>query len=120
MKYDEAFNKNDAAALAALFTQDAVETGPNGTAYGQAAIQQRHADLFAKWKPKDHVNTIEKVYLLGDEGVTVMKWSVGGYGGYVVTVNSHQGDNSLVHLAVYGITTTPAPSPSPTTTPSNK
>lgn len=113
MKYDEAFNKNDAA----LFTQDAVETGPNGTAYGQAPIQQRYADLFAKWKPKDHVNTIEKVYMLGDEGVAVMKRSVGGY---VVTVDSHQGDNWLFHLAVYGITTTLAPSPSPTTTPSNK
>jgi len=58
------------------------------------------------------------VYMLGDEGVAVMKWSVGGgYGGYVVTVNSHQGDNWLVHLAVYGITTTPTPSPSPTPTP---
>jgi ketosteroid isomerase-like protein len=118
--YDAAFNNNDAVAIGALFTSDAVESGPEGTAYGQAAIQQRYAGLFAKWKPKDHLNTIEKVYMLGDEAVAVIKWSVGGYGGYVVTVNSHQGDNWLTHLAVYGITTTPAPSPSPTTTPTSQ
>jgi len=30
-KFDEASNKADAAALAALFTQDAVEVAPRGT-----------------------------------------------------------------------------------------
>lgn len=115
--YDAAFNKNDAAALGALFTADAVEAGPHGTAYGRDAIQQRYADLFAKWKPTDHVNKIQKVYMLGDEGVSVMDWSVGGYGGYVVTVSDLQGDNWLVRLAVYGITKTPTPSPSPAATP---
>jgi hypothetical protein len=39
-KYDEAFNKTDAAAVAALFTQDAVEVDPNGPAYGQQAIEK--------------------------------------------------------------------------------
>jgi hypothetical protein len=33
--YDVAFNKNDGAAIAALFTQDGIETGQNGSAYGQ-------------------------------------------------------------------------------------
>ena len=112
--YDAAFNKNDAAALGALFTADAVESGPQGTAYGKAAIQQRYADLFAKSQPKDHVNKIEKVYMLGSEGVSVMDWSAGGYGGYVVTVSDHQGENWLVHLAVCGVTKTPTPSPSAT------
>jgi hypothetical protein len=115
--YDEAFNKNDPAALGALFATDAAEIGPNGPAYGREAIQQRYADLFAKWKPTDHVNKIKKMYMLGEEGVSVIDWSVGGFGGYVVTVSDHQGDNWLVHLAVYGITTTPTPSPSPTATP---
>jgi hypothetical protein len=78
------------------------------------AIQQRYADLFAKWKPTDHVNKIQKVYMLGTEGVSVMDWSVGGYGGYVVTVSDRQGDNWLAHLAVYGITKTPPASPTPT------
>ena len=30
MKYDEAFNKNDAAAVAARFTEDAVQVAPEG------------------------------------------------------------------------------------------
>lgn len=116
-QYDDAFNKNDAVALGALFTADAVEAGPHGTAYGREAIQQRYADLFAKWKPTDHVNKIQKVYMLGAEGVSVMDWSVGGYGGYVVTVSDHQGDNWLGHLAVYGITKTPPASSTSTPTP---
>ena len=35
LKYDEAFNQNDAEAVAALFTADAVETGPEEAASGQ-------------------------------------------------------------------------------------
>ena len=34
-KFDEASNKADAAALAALFTQDAVEVAPEGLVYGR-------------------------------------------------------------------------------------
>jgi len=34
-KFDDASNKADAAALAALFTQDAVEVGPDGPVYGR-------------------------------------------------------------------------------------
>jgi hypothetical protein len=114
-QYDDAFNKNDAVALGALFTTDAVEAGPHGPAYGREAIQQRYADLFAKWKPTDHVNKIQKVYMLGPEGVSVIDWSIGkDLGGYVVTVSDHQGDNWLVRLAVYGITKTPPASPTPT------
>ena len=44
-KFDEAFNKRDAAALAALYTQDAIEVWPweekGGAASGQEAIEKR-------------------------------------------------------------------------------
>jgi len=47
MKYDEAFNKNDAAAVAALFTPVAVEVfgweSGGGAALGQQAIEKRYA-----------------------------------------------------------------------------
>jgi hypothetical protein len=38
-QYDEAFNKNDASAIAALFMPDAIEVGPEGPAYGVQSIQ---------------------------------------------------------------------------------
>jgi uncharacterized protein (TIGR02246 family) len=49
MKADEAFNKNDAAAVAALFTEDAVLVAPDGMFYGRQAIEKRYADTFQRW-----------------------------------------------------------------------
>ena len=76
-KYDEAFNKTDAAAVAALFTQDAVEVNPNGPAYGKQAIEKRYSDMFQKWHPTDHLNTIERMYMIGKDACVIIKWSVG-------------------------------------------
>jgi uncharacterized protein (TIGR02246 family) len=45
-KFDEAFNNNDPAALAALFTEDAVEVTDTGPIYGREAIEKYHADVF--------------------------------------------------------------------------
>jgi uncharacterized protein (TIGR02246 family) len=39
LKYDEAFNQNDAEAVADLFTPDAVESGPEEAVSGQQEIQ---------------------------------------------------------------------------------
>ena len=47
-KRDEAFNKNDAAALAALFTEDAVLVAPDGMFCGRQAIEKRYADTFQR------------------------------------------------------------------------
>lgn len=49
LKMDEALNKNDAAALAALFTEDAVLVAPDGMFLGRQAIQKRYADTFQRW-----------------------------------------------------------------------
>ena len=44
-QFQEAFNKHDAAAMAALYTQDAVEARSwQGMASGREAIQKRFAD----------------------------------------------------------------------------
>jgi uncharacterized protein (TIGR02246 family) len=40
------FNKNDASALAALFTEDAVLVAPDGTFVGRQAIEKRYVDMF--------------------------------------------------------------------------
>ena len=50
-KFDEAYNKNDAAAVAALYTQDAVRLlsweSEGGVASGQQAIEKKFAVEFA-------------------------------------------------------------------------
>jgi hypothetical protein len=45
MKEDEAYN-NNAAALAPLFTEDAVLLAPDGMFFGRQAIEKRYADAF--------------------------------------------------------------------------
>jgi ketosteroid isomerase-like protein len=50
MKFDEAHNKHDAAAIAALYTQNAVQVWDweaDATAFGQQAIEKRYAGEFA-------------------------------------------------------------------------
>jgi ketosteroid isomerase-like protein len=45
-KFDEAYNKNDAAALAALYTGDAVYVAQHGTSHGRQAIEKTYANYF--------------------------------------------------------------------------
>ena len=54
-KYDEAFNKNDAAALAALYTEDAVEVTDTGPIYGREAIEKYFADVFKQVHVSNHL-----------------------------------------------------------------
>jgi hypothetical protein len=54
----------------------------------------------------------------------IIKWSWGGKGGYVTTINVHEGDNWLFRIATVSVTPAPAATgtatPSTTTTPSDK
>jgi uncharacterized protein (TIGR02246 family) len=45
-KLDEAYNKNSAAKLAALFTEDAVLVAPEGMFNGRQAIEKRYEETF--------------------------------------------------------------------------
>jgi uncharacterized protein (TIGR02246 family) len=45
-KFQEAWNSNDATALAALYTKDAVEVTDQGPIHGREAIEKHFADLF--------------------------------------------------------------------------
>ena len=47
-KFEDAWNNNDAAALAALFTEDAVLVNDTGPVYGREAIKKYYTDLFQK------------------------------------------------------------------------
>ena len=57
VKYDEAFNQNDAEAVTALFTADAVETGPEEAASGQQEIEDRYK-IFFESHPNSHATKL--------------------------------------------------------------
>src|SRR5271166_427757 len=48
-KFDEAYDNNDAAAVAALFTEDAVLVTTQGPIYGREAIEKHYADVFQRF-----------------------------------------------------------------------
>jgi ketosteroid isomerase-like protein len=54
-KFDEAFNKHDAAAVDALYTSNAVQTTPQGSFSGREAIEGYITDLFQRHNPTDRV-----------------------------------------------------------------
>jgi ketosteroid isomerase-like protein len=45
-KFDEAFNNGDAAAVAALYTEDAVQVTPQGPVFGREAIEKLFTGMF--------------------------------------------------------------------------
>jgi uncharacterized protein (TIGR02246 family) len=49
LKLDEAFSRNDASAIAALFTEDGILVASDGMFSGRQAIEKRYADLLQRW-----------------------------------------------------------------------
>jgi uncharacterized protein (TIGR02246 family) len=75
-KYDEACNKNDAAAVASLITEGAIWITPHGTFSGRQAIQNYYADYsFSRY----HVNNVstkcDQVNKFGDDVDAIGTWS---------------------------------------------
>jgi uncharacterized protein (TIGR02246 family) len=77
-KHADALNKNDAAAAAACFTQDAVYLTESGPVNGREAIEKYYADLLTKWKLSDVVITIDQdsPHVIGTAGNEI--WATGG------------------------------------------
>ena len=75
MKYDEAFNKKDAAGVAALYTVDAVYVAQHGTSHGRQAIEKTYAKYFQHWHSINHVITVDRVNAVGDDVRAFGTWS---------------------------------------------
>jgi uncharacterized protein (TIGR02246 family) len=75
MKYDAAFNNNDAAAVAALYTEDAVYVAHHGTFHGRQAIEKTYANYFQHWHSINHVSTVDRVIAVGNDLRAFGTWS---------------------------------------------
>ena len=71
-KYCEAVNNHDAAAIGAMYTEDAIAVTDTGPLYGRQAIDKFYADVFKGWQPKNHTATIDphSFRLLGPDYLT--------------------------------------------------
>ena len=132
-KFDQAWNNNDAAALAALFTEDAVLVEDTGPVYGRKAIEQHYADLFQKMHFSGHLdnpdqNSPHMIGTAGNEAWTNGEWTVTIKGqnwgpkefkGHWLEIYRREGDTWKKRLDMWNLTPAPAAAPSPTPGPGN-
>jgi uncharacterized protein (TIGR02246 family) len=83
-KYDEAFNQNDAAAIAALITEDAVWMTPHGTLSGRQAVQNYYAEYsFRRYHCNDVSTKCDQVNKFGDDVDAIGTWSCAFQDGFL-------------------------------------
>jgi uncharacterized protein (TIGR02246 family) len=78
-KYDETFNKNDAAALAALFKEDAIFVTDTGPVNGRQAIEKYWVDQFKQFQHSNEIVTVDESspHVIGTAGNEM--WATGGW-----------------------------------------
>jgi Domain of unknown function (DUF4440) len=83
-KIGEAYSKDDAAAVAALFTEDGVLVRPQGTVYGREAIEKLYADTFQKIHLSNDVSKADQnsPHSIGTAGNEI--WETGRLDGFFV------------------------------------
>ena len=77
MKYEEAYNSHDPAAVAALYTEDgSFVTTHNGVKHGREAIAKHCEKIeFQLWHANNLVKTIDRVIAVGDEIRVFGRWN---------------------------------------------
>ncbi len=90
-KFDDAYNNNDATALAALYAENAVEVTDQGPIYGREAIKKHFADVFQKVHFSNHLLTIDQdsPHSIGTSGNEI--WETGEWS-CTITVQGQTGD----------------------------
>ncbi len=73
-KYDEAYNQSDAAALAVLFTEDAVLVTPEGLFSGRQAIEKWYTNEFQRWHPTNKIGQADQLNAIDKGAWAVGKW----------------------------------------------
>jgi uncharacterized protein (TIGR02246 family) len=103
-KYEDAYNKNDAAAIAALYTADAAEVfekeAAGGSACGREAIEQRYAAHFASGPGKLSLKLVQ-VYAIGSDTCAISEFShrFSAGKGYHATIYVREGDDWKIRIA---------------------
>ena len=144
--FGEATNNQDAAAIAAFYTRDAVYVTGGGPIIGRQAIQKWFTDLYQWWHPKNHISKVDgnAYHLIGTAGNELWatgEWSETGQGknGEPLPIKGHwagilvrEGDDWKILACAFGDSPAstmtayqnfgpqPAATPSPTASPSTQ
>jgi uncharacterized protein (TIGR02246 family) len=120
-KFDVAFNNGDAAALAALYADDAIQVTPNGTIVGREAIEKGFAGIFSQGHYSQHFNKDDQdsPHMIGADGKEV--WRTGEWGftvqgktgdplnlkGFWSAINVRDGDTWKIRMLTFNVTPPP-------------
>jgi ketosteroid isomerase-like protein len=104
-KFDEAFNKHDAAAIAALYMEDAVLLTPHEVFSGREAIEKYFKSVLEGSSYSDHISKLDQVHTaLGIYPWAVGSWTVKSsshnYTGFRFVVYLPTGDECKISRAV--------------------
>jgi uncharacterized protein (TIGR02246 family) len=101
MKFVEAQNKRDAAAIAALFTEDAVQVwyglSEGGLASGQQAIEKRYRVDFSAPSPIE--SKIVQIYPIGNDICAITEYKIMTWKGHAVTIYGRDADTWKIRMA---------------------
>jgi ketosteroid isomerase-like protein len=88
-KFSEVFDRNDADAMADLYTEDAVMVTDRGLLHGREAIKQHYLDMFQQGRISKHVTLADQYspHLIGTGDNEV--WETGGWS---LTIQGNGGD----------------------------
>jgi ketosteroid isomerase-like protein len=127
--HTDALDKNDAAAVAANFTEDAVNVEQDGPTFGRAAIEKLWADRFQKVHFSNNRVTVDEdsPHIIDKEMWATGAWSATIQGqnfgptqikGYWSVIR--EGDDWNIRMLCSNVTPAPAATPSPTASPSSQ
>jgi uncharacterized protein (TIGR02246 family) len=130
--HTDALEKDDAAAVAANFTEDGILVTPDGPIFGRDSIEKYYADLFKQVHLSNNLAPVDEdsPHIIGTDGKEMWatgKWSATVKGqnfgpveakGYWSVIR--EGDDWNIRMLCFNSTPAPAATPSLTTTPSNK
>jgi ketosteroid isomerase-like protein len=116
--FDDAVNNNDAAAVAALFTEDGVLVSDRGRIHGRKAIENWYSGVFQAWHPRNHIGTPDgndphASCFSGDEAWETGEWSETEQArpgrpiqsrGYWSTVYIREGADWKIGMLIYNVT----------------
>ena len=131
-KHTDALDKNDAAAVAACFSENGILVTPDGTFFGREAIDKHQVDEFKQVQLSNNLAPVDNdsphiIGTAGNEMWATGKWSatVKGQNFGPVTAKGYwsvirEGDDWKIRMLTWNETPAPAATPSPTTSPSNQ
>jgi ketosteroid isomerase-like protein len=133
-QFDEAYNRNDAAAVGANFTEDAVLVTPYGPIFGRRAIEQWYAELFKGVHLSNLLTPADEdsPHPIGTGGNAMWatgKWSatLQGHGGseeaqgyWGSAIEGREGEPWTIRMLCFNTAPASTASPSPMPTPGNR